>query len=85
MLGLGAFLFLKHNIPLTLYLPLVILLADGIGNSIDRAFNGSLVVDFLNLGIGSLRTGIFNVADIPVMIGAFGAVFLSFKQDDGKG
>jgi signal peptidase II len=27
------------------------------------------VVDFLNVGIGSLRTGIFNVADMAIMLG----------------
>jgi signal peptidase II len=26
-------------------------------------------VDFLNVGIGSLRTGIFNVADMAIMAG----------------
>ena len=27
------------------------------------------VIDFLNVGVGGLRTGIFNVADIAVMVG----------------
>ena len=27
------------------------------------------VVDFLSVGAGSLRTGIFNVADVAVMVG----------------
>jgi signal peptidase II len=44
--------------------------AGGVSNLIDRASNGR-VVDFLNVGLGSLRTGIFNVADVAVMIGAF--------------
>ena len=28
------------------------------------------VVDFMNVGIGNLRTGIFNLADVAIMIGA---------------
>jgi signal peptidase II len=28
------------------------------------------VVDFLNVGVGSLRTGIFNFADVAIMLGA---------------
>jgi signal peptidase II len=28
------------------------------------------VIDFLNLGVGPLRTGIFNVADMVIMAGA---------------
>jgi len=43
-------------------------LAGGTSNWIDRVLHGS-VVDFLNLGIGSLRTGIFNVADVAIMAG----------------
>ena len=34
------------------------------------------VTDFLNIGIGSLRTGIFNVADVWIMLGA-GLLFLA--------
>ena len=29
------------------------------------------VVDFMNMGIGQLRTGIFNVADMAIMAGLF--------------
>lgn len=46
-----------------------LLLAGGIGNLIDRVFHGGLVIDFLNMGIGPLRTGIFNVADMAIMAG----------------
>lgn len=35
----------------------------------DRVVRGS-VVDFLNVGIGPLRTGILNVADVAIMLGA---------------
>lgn len=54
--------------------------AGGVSNLIDRALNGS-VVDFLNVGIGSLRTGIFNVADVAVMLGAVLVVFGDLKAD----
>ena len=40
----------------------------GASNWIDRAVHGK-VVDFLNLGIGSVRTGVFNVADVAIMAG----------------
>ncbi len=40
----------------------------GIGNLIDRwAYGYSR--DFLNVGFGPLRTGIFNVADVALMAG----------------
>lgn len=45
------------------------IIGGGFGNLIDRVFRGS-VTDFLNMGIGGLRTGIFNAADVAVTTGA---------------
>lgn len=45
-----------------------LLFAGGFSNWIDRLMNGR-VVDFLNVGIGPVRTGIFNVADVALMLG----------------
>lgn len=41
----------------------------GVSNFIDRLLNDGRVVDFMNMGIGWLRTGIFNVADVGIMVG----------------
>jgi signal peptidase II len=41
----------------------------GIGNLIDRFSRHGYVTDFLNVGIGPLRTGIFNVADFALLLG----------------
>ena len=41
----------------------------GVGNLIDRIFNNGAVTDFVRLGIGPLRTGIFNLADVAVVAG----------------
>ena len=46
-----------------------LLWAGGVANLGDRIARGS-VIDFLNLGVGPLRTGIFNVADVAIMAGA---------------
>ncbi len=35
-----------------------------------------MVTDFLNFGIGTLRTGILNVADISITAGVIGLVIL---------
>jgi signal peptidase II len=43
--------------------------AGGLGNVIDRLTQGGQVTDFLNVGIGPLRTGIFNLADMILMLG----------------
>lgn len=46
--------------------------AGGLGNLIDRIFFEGGVIDFLNVGIGGVRTGIFNVADMVIMAGVIG-------------
>ena len=48
---------------------LSLIASGGIGNWIDRLTNDGRVTDFLNVGISSLRTGIFNVADMVLMAG----------------
>jgi signal peptidase II len=65
----------KCNLGRAQMLAVSLLLAGGIGNLLDRVFHGGLVVDFLNMGIGPLRTGIFNVADMAIM-GGFALLIL---------
>jgi signal peptidase II len=59
-----------------------LLAASGIGNLIDRLLNDGRVTDFLNLGIGALRTGIFNLADV---FGMFGFVILLLTAGKATG
>jgi signal peptidase II len=42
----------------------------GASNLLDRIIGGGRVTDFINVGIGPLRSGIFNVADIAILAGA---------------
>jgi len=58
-------------------LALALLLAGGASNLIDRFVNDGYVIDFINVGIGPLRTGIFNVADIALTVG----VLMLLAQD----
>ncbi|PPD31442.1 MAG: hypothetical protein CTY19_14280 [Methylomonas sp.] len=62
-------LFSKSASP-TSILAYVLLLAGGLGNLINRLIYGGYVVDFINIGIGPIRTGVFNVADVVVIAGA---------------
>jgi len=63
-------LAVKWNMHLAKFVALVLLVAGGFGNLIDRALHNGLVTDFANLGIGPVRTGIFNVADVAITAGA---------------
>lgn len=57
----------------------LLILAGGFGNLYDRALNNGRVVDFMLLQVGPLKTGVFNVADIAIMVGLFGFIFISSK------
>lgn len=65
--ALYAFHTLQAGWPRVVALSLIC--AGGIGNIADRVRYGGYVVDFLNVGVGPLRTGIFNVADMALMAG----------------
>jgi signal peptidase II len=51
----------------------------GISNIFDRIAYGR-VVDFLNIGIGDFRTGIFNVADMAILFGMGMLIFILLKK-----
>jgi signal peptidase II len=63
---------------------LSLIFSGGISNFYDRATNNGAVIDFLNLGLGSLRTGIFNVADMAIMLGVFMLLFAKDIKADSK-
>ena len=46
-----------------------LLIGGGLSNLADRALRQGSVVDFLNVGLGPVRTGIFNVADVGITTG----------------
>jgi signal peptidase II len=52
---------------------LALYFAGGASNLVDRILRGS-VIDFMNVGVGPLRTGIFNVADMAILLGV--AIFV---------
>lgn len=62
-------------------LGLALFVAGGASNWIDRVARGS-VVDFMSVGLGPLRTGVFNVADVAIMLGA--AIFFFAELTGGR-
>jgi signal peptidase II len=46
-----------------------LILGGGFSNLFDRLAHGGVVTDFLVLGIGRLRTGVFNLADLAISAG----------------
>ena len=68
--GIGVFVLFQTSMSPLKTLACALLLGGAIGNLIDRLRFDGLVIDFMNLGIGPLRTGIFNVADVAITTGA---------------
>ncbi|WP_316830836.1 signal peptidase II [Pedobacter aquatilis] len=68
-LGYGLyFLFSKRNLQSSVQIALCFLIGGGIGNLYDRIVHGS-VTDFMHMDFYFFETGIFNFADISIMIG----------------
>ncbi|MBP8130582.1 MAG: signal peptidase II [Candidatus Hydrogenedentes bacterium] len=80
----GAILCLRRTLDAGIAIALTLVFAGGIGNLIDRLLRDGVVVDFMNMGIRGLRTGVFNVADVAIMAGLFlllGLELLRPRQD----
>ena len=61
---------------------LALVVGGGASNLVDRVRHGA-VVDFLNVGIGPLRTGIFNVADMAIVLGVTLLVVSQLRRGHG--
>lgn len=68
LLALG-YIASVHRLDLMPLIGLSLLAGGGVGNLIDRIFNNGAVTDFVRLGFGSLRTGVFNLADVAILAG----------------
>lgn len=55
------------------------IIGGGTGNLIDRIVNDGAVIDFVNIGIGRVRTGIFNIADMAVLSGCLLLLLYSWR------
>jgi signal peptidase II len=57
-----------------------VFVAGGVSNLLDRIVYGN-VIDFMNVGVGPLRTGIFNVADMAVILGAAIVLWAGYRSE----
>jgi signal peptidase II len=78
--ALAVFVLRSTSLSAVQRMGLGLVVAGGIGNLVDRLANDGRVVDFVSLGVGSLRTGIFNVADVAITAGVLAAMVAGFKR-----
>ncbi len=70
LVALLLFVLLKRTLALKDAIAAALVIGGGLGNVIDRLLYDGAVLDFLNVGIGDVRTGVFNVADVAILAGA---------------
>ncbi len=76
---LGAVLLLGTKVQDRMLLGICCMLGGGLGNLIDRWRYGS-VTDFLHLDLPIFRTGIFNLADVSIMLGAALVIWTTLRR-----
>ncbi len=70
---------LERELSQDMVIALAFVAGGGLSNLIDRVTREGRVVDFLNFGIGNLRTGILNVADIFITFGALYVIWAGIR------
>ncbi|MFW2367651.1 MAG: signal peptidase II [Desulforhopalus sp.] len=70
MLILGCLIYLYFSRPSRFTVPLIFVTGGGLSNLVDRFVHNGGVIDFISIGIGSFRTGIFNLADVFILSGS---------------
>ncbi|MFP2906141.1 signal peptidase II [Pyxidicoccus sp. 3LFB2] len=68
LLGMLVYLVTSGRLGRLQSLALALGVGGGLSNWLDRVFNDGRVVDFIVVGVGPVRTGVFNVADVAIML-----------------
>jgi signal peptidase II len=69
LVALAAYLVLRVRLDLWRFIGLSLVLAGGLSNLLDRLVRDGLVTDFIVIRVGSFHTGVFNAADVLIMMG----------------
>lgn len=81
-LGVLMYLYVHTSARRRLRLWALALVAGGaVGNIIDRVLYRAGVVDFLDVGVGSFRWPVFNVADMAVSVGAVLLMITFYREE----
>lgn len=84
---IGLFVFawrMSDDTPMLVVVAIALVIGGGVSNLIDRLVNDGRVVDFMQLSLGPLHTGVFNVADVAIMLG-LGLMILSLLTQGKSG
>lgn len=69
LIALASYLVCRARLNWWRFIALSLVLAGGMSNLLDRLFRHGLVTDFITIRAGSFHTGVFNAADVMIMLG----------------
>jgi signal peptidase II len=80
LLGCLIYLFRSSRRNSSYGLPLVLVTGGGLSNLLDRLTGDGGVTDFVFITVGNLQTGIFNLADVFILLGSCVLGFQLFRR-----
>ncbi len=80
-IGIAVYLFTHLKEGMAIKASLALILGGAVGNLIDRLLFGE-VVDFIDVGLKTLRWPVFNVADSAVVVGMFILLFTVIRTGE---
>lgn len=79
LIVLAAYLVSRARLEAWRFIGLSLVLAGGMSNLLDRLFRHGLVTDFITLRVGPFHTGVFNSADVLLVMGV-GVIVYTFRK-----
>lgn len=83
LMALFYYIMREKKLSSIMAISMACIIGGGIGNIYDRVVYGS-VTDFFHIDLGLLKTGIFNLADVSIMVGMFSIVFINLFMNQAK-
>jgi len=84
LLGSACYLVRRRQVDWMAFAGLSMIVAGGTSNLIDRVSRQGLVTDFIMLRFGWLQTGVFNFADVVVMLGTGLLIFAYWSSSRSR-
>jgi signal peptidase II len=79
LVALAAYLVSRARLDLWRFIGLSLVLAGGMSNLLDRLLRHGLVTDFITIRVGPFHTGVFNTADVLIMMGV-AVIIYTFRK-----
>lgn len=80
LVGLLGWLLRSSTLGRVEVIAITCILVGGLSNLLDRCVYEGRVFDFLNVGVGHMRTGVFNVVDVGILLGVALLIFSGVKR-----